>query len=82
MCLYSVPSVPPSLRLCLLSKQDTWHMDFRGGRLRWHPCSGEVGKGLWGSLCVRAPLYCYVGGADRKARYTETKPASFSHLEL
>lgn len=30
VCLYSVPSVPLPLRLCLLSKQDTQHMDLLG----------------------------------------------------
>lgn len=30
VCLYSVPSVPLPLRLCLLPKQDTRHMDLLG----------------------------------------------------
>lgn len=35
-----------------------------------------------GAACVCALLYFYVGGADRQAFYTESKPTSFSHLEF
>lgn len=58
VCLYSVPSVPLPLRLCLMSKQDTQYMDLLGREAEMAPLLRISRQGSLGqSVCAYPTVF-------------------------